>query len=157
MSPRPERYHWINTIVGILDQAYHLNDTEQVRVIEIVNGLLEGLNVPDRSDPVVIPAPLAHEVATGTYAAQLAAPRENGLIYTARTVEGNDIVVSIEAWCEALIDLLVTAYPDLSPVERFASAKILSDLLNAIGLPDRAASFFPDDVVRAAREIDSVA
>jgi hypothetical protein len=51
----PERYHWINVMVGVLDGAFHLTDNEQFRVIEIVSKLLERLHIPERSVPATRP------------------------------------------------------------------------------------------------------
>lgn len=155
MNVRVERYHWLNTIVGILDQAYHLTDEEQVHVLDIVNRLLDRLDIPDRSEPVVIPTPLAMEMSSGYYSTQLAGPRESGLVRPVRQTAHADMVVSVEAWCESLLSMLTTAYADLDSYERIGTAKILADLLDAIGVPDRAAAFFPDDLLRVAREVDA--
>jgi hypothetical protein len=53
------------------------------------------------------------------------------------------------------LSLITTAYPDLAPAERLVAAKVLRDLLDAIGAPDRASSFLPDDVVRISRDVDA--
>jgi hypothetical protein len=45
--------------------------------------------------------------------------------------------------------MLVTAYPDFQTEEKILAAKIFTELLVALGLPSRAAAYFPDDVVRA--------
>lgn len=45
--------------------------------------------------------------------------------------------------------MLTSAYPDLSGVERLLLKQKLTELLVAIGCPQRAASFYPADVVRA--------
>jgi hypothetical protein len=150
-----ERYHWLNTIVGILDQAFHLTEEEQVHVLDIVNRLLDSLAIPERGQPQLLPPQLLLEMSAGLYSSQLAAPREVPITRTVRLAAPGDIVVSIEAWVEALLSMLTTAYPDLSPTERIVTAKVLADLLDAIGVPDRAAVFFPDDVVRAALEVDA--
>jgi hypothetical protein len=155
MPARAERYHWLNTIVGILDQAFHLSDEEQIHVLDIVNRLLAKLDIPDRSDPLVIPAPLALEISSGIYSTLLSGPRESGFAHPPRLTNHADIVVSVQAWSESLLSMLITAYPSISPVDRMVTAKIFSDLLDAIGVPDRAATFFPDDVVRVAREVDA--
>lgn len=154
MSPRAQRYHWINTIVGILDQAYHLDDVERVHVIDIVGRLLEQLNIPDREEPFAIPAPLALEISDGVYSSLLNADRDAS-IYEPRLATYDDIIVSVEAWTAALLSLITTAYPDLSPEESIVTASILSKMLDAIGIPARAAAFFPDFAVRQSREIDA--
>ena len=48
--------------------------------------------------------------------------------------------------------MLYVAYPDLDPAERLVSAKVLDDLLMALGVPYRAASSVPDAVIRSYRE-----
>jgi len=154
MRQQVERHHWLNTIVGILDQAFSLTDEEQFYVIDIVNRMLESLYIPERGIPALIPTQVLLEISSGLYSAQLAGPRASGVARPIRHASNRDMVVSVEAWVQALLSMLITASPDLSPVERMVSAKILSDLLDAIGVPDRAATFFPDDVVRIANEVD---
>jgi hypothetical protein len=150
-----ERHHWINTIVGTLDQAFHLTDEEQFYAIDIINRLLASLDIPDRSLPEVLPTPIVLEMASAIYSTQLAGPRISGIIRPIRHSTTTDIVVSIEAWVEALLAMITTAYPDMTPNERFVSAKVLTDLLDAIGVPDRAALFYPDDVVRVSSVVDA--
>jgi len=155
MRIRVERYHWLNTIVGILDQAFHLTDEEQIQVIAHVNHLLTELNIPDRSEPSVIPPPLALEMSASFYTTQLSGPRESGLIRPIRRTTHQDMVVSVQAWDEMFLTMLTTAYPDMTPIERIYTSKQISTLLDAIGVPDRAAAFFPEDVVRVARNVDA--
>ena len=148
-------YHWLNTIVGILDQAFHLTEEEQFHVLDMVLRLLITLDIPDRSDPLVIPAPLALEISAAVYTTLLDSQRRAGVQHPARLSTRHDIVVSIEAWCESLTSLLTVAYPDISPEERLITHGIFAAILDALGVPDRAATFFPDEVVRAARTIDA--
>lgn len=151
----PERHHWINTIVGLLDQAFNLTDDEQVFAIGFVNRLLELLHIPDRADPAALPVPVVLEVSAQVYTTQLSSARENDLVRPVRAVRQGDVFVSVETWVEALLALMTSAYPDLDPSERLVAAKVLRDLLDAIGVPDRAASFIPDDVVRISRDVDA--
>lgn len=151
----PERHHWINTIVGLLDQAFNLTDDEQVFVIDYVDGMLTMLRIPDRADPAALPVPVVLEVSAQVYSAQLAAARESGFVRPVRLVRPGDVVVSVETWVETLLGLLVSAYPELTPPERVVTAKLLQDLLDSLGVPDRAASFLPDDVVRISRDVDA--
>lgn len=146
---RAERHHWLNTIVGVLDSAFWLNDEEQYFTIDIVARLLDSLGVPDRSDPDRLPPAVALEVSSGYYTVQLNSPRDSGLARPPRAVTQTDMVVSVNAWNQALMSMLTTAYPDLEPVERVVSSKVFTDLLVAIGVPERAAAYFPDDVIRA--------
>jgi hypothetical protein len=151
----PERHDWVNTLVGILDQAFHLTDDEQYFASEYVGKVLDVLCIPDRGDPVALPVPVVLELSAQVYSDQLAASRDNGFARPVRATKNSDIVVSVEAWSEALMKMLAAAYEDLRPEERMMGAKLFSDLLVAVGAPDRAAAFLPDDVVRAARDIDA--
>jgi hypothetical protein len=151
----PERHHWINTIVGLLDQAFNLTDDEQVFAVSFVDRLLDVLNVPDRCDPAELPIPVVLEVSAQVYTNQLASARESGVVRPIRALRQGDVFVSVETWVEALLSLITTAYPDLAPAERLVAAKVLRDLLDAIGAPDRASSFLPDDVVRISRDVDA--
>lgn len=151
----PERHHWINTIVGLLDQAFNLTDDEQVFAIGFVDKLLDTLQVPDRGDPSALPIPVVLEVSAQVYTTQLSSARELDVVRPIRPVQSGDVQVSTETWVEALLSLIMSAYPDLSPTERLLTAKSFRDLLDAIGVPDRAASFLPDDVVRISRDVDA--
>lgn len=151
----PERHHWINTIVGLLDQAFNLTDDEQVFAIGFVDKLLDMVHIPDRGDPASLPIPVVLEVSAQVYTNQLASARELGVVRPVRSVRAGDVQVSTETWVEALLSLLVNAYPELAPAERLVVAKSIRDLLDAIGVPDRAASFLPDDVVRISRDVDA--
>ena len=147
-----QRHHWLNTIVGILDSAFHLSDVEQFETIALVRQLLTGLRIPERSVPSSLPAPIALEVESGFYTIQLAHTRDSGVVRPVRAVtSASEIVVSAEAWRDALVGLVVTAYPDLEPMERLLLTKVFGDLLAALGVPQRAAAFFPEAVVRAYR------
>lgn len=151
----PERHHWINTIVGLLDQAFNLTDDEQVFVIGYVDRMLEMLHIPDRADPATLPVPVVLEVSAQVYSSQLAAARESDFVRPVRLVRSGDVVVSTETWVEALLSLVVSAYPEMDPSERVIAAKCFRDLLDSLGVPDRAAAFLPDDVVRISRDVDA--
>jgi hypothetical protein len=150
----PERHHWIATIVGILDQAFHLTDDEQVFALGFVDRFLESLRIPDRADPSALPVSLVLEMSAGIYSEQLSSSASSSP-RRVRHVGPGDVVVSLETWREAMLSLIVSAYPELSPPERLMAAKMLADLLDAIGVPDRAAAFVPDDVVRVSRDVDA--
>lgn len=149
-----DRHHWLNALVGTLDSAFRLSDEEQFFVLDIVSNLLDALEIPYRADPEKLPSAVAHEISSGMFAQQLASPRSSGLIRPVRAVSTSDIVVSVEAWRTALLGMLLTAYPDLTPAERMMGAQVLDDLLVAVGVPDRLATFFPGEVVAAYRECD---
>jgi hypothetical protein len=55
---------------------------------------------------------------------------------------------------EALLGMLLSAYPDITGVERLLAMKILTDLLAGIGVPNRAAAAFPDDLIRLYQQLD---
>lgn len=151
----PERHDWVNTFVGILDQAFHLTDDEQYFSSDYLTKVLAVLRIPDRGDPVTLPISVLLELTAQVYSTQLASSRTNQYLRPVRAAATNDIVVSIEAWTEAFIAMLHTAYDDLLPEERMMAARLFTDLFVAIGAPDRAASFLPDDVVRVARDVDA--
>jgi hypothetical protein len=144
-----ERHHWLNTLVGMIDGAFHLTDEEQYFTIDIVRRLLDALGIPGRSVPRQIPAAVALEVAAGHYTEQIRSGRDAQLTRLVREATERDLVVSIEAWSQALVSLLLSAYPDLHPMERVVITKVFADLLAALGLPDRVATHFPDSVIRA--------
>ena len=146
-----ERHHWLNTIVGVLDTAFHLTEHEQLETIKIVRGLLEGIRIPERSVAASLPAPVALEVESGFYTIQLAHVRDSGLLRPVRSIQAHDVTVSAEAWRDALVGMLLTGYPDMAPMERLLATKVFGDLLLALGVPERAAAFFPEAVVRAYR------
>lgn len=152
MTTRVERYHWINTIVGLLDAAFYLSEEEQFLVLDIVNRLLVSLRVPERGAVTELPPALALEVKAGFYTSTLSGPRESGVERPVRPVGNNDVVVSVESWRQAFLDMLVMAYPDIDPFERIATTKVLTDVLVALGVPERKAAFYPDAVVRAYQE-----
>ena len=151
----PQRHDWLNAIVGTLDVAFHLTEDEQFLVSSIVSQLLDGLNIPDRGRPTALPAALASEVSAGVYSQQLAAPRDHAVTRAVRAAQGHDIVVSLETWREALLGMLLAAYPEITGVERLIAMKVLSDLLAGIGVPNRAAAAFPDDLIRLYQQLDA--
>lgn len=146
MTGQVERYHWLNTIVGVLDVAFHLGDTEQFHVIDIVNTLLSRLHIPERGAPVVLPAPLSAEISAGVYGRLLSlSPADR--VRPVRPVEAGDCQVSVESWRMALLSMLLDAHPDLTPLEQVAAAKVFTDLLLAIGVPSRVAFHLPEEVI----------
>lgn len=119
----------------------------------IVTKLLAVLRVPDRGQPAVLPVPVAQEAYSGYYSLALVAPRESGVTRPVRPVTASDVVVSLEAWREAIVGMFTTAYPDLTGDERLMLTKVFDDLLRALGVPDRAAAFVPDTVAETLREL----
>ena len=140
---------WLNTIVGILDSAFGLTDDEQFAVTSIVKKLLTALDIPDREIPASLPMPIVQEMYNGYYSQVL----DSSIRRPARAVTSADCVTSLEAWVNALENMILTAYPNLDAEEVLLLAKVLHDLLAAIGVPNRAAWFFPSSVVAAHREI----
>lgn len=148
-----ERHHWLNTYLGILDAAFNLTDGEQAHLIVILRDLLRALSIPERGTPAEVPATLAVEVSSGFHTIALAGPRESQVQRPVRAVVPGDVVVSVEAWRDALLGMLQVAYPDLDPAERLLASKVFADCLTGIGLPHRASTFLPDDVVRVYRSL----
>lgn len=152
-EPQVTREAWLNTLVGILDSSFYLTYEEQFACAKIVRSLLTKLRIPERGQPKYLPMPVVQEVYAHFYSTALESSL-SGLPRPARRAHEDDCVTSLEAWRSALENMVVQAYPDLSAHERMLLAKVLNDLLAAIGIPDRAASHFPDAVLRAHREID---
>ena len=150
-----QRHHWLNTYVGMLDAAFALTDEEQVYVAMVVADLLDALNIPGRGEPDELPPGVALEVSAGYYTVQISGRSDSHLSRSPRSTGADDIVVSVEAWTQAFVNMLMIAYPALEPIDRIAAAKGFSDLLVSLGVPARAANWFPDDVVRAYRDVDS--
>lgn len=152
-TPAVTREHWLNTLVGILDSSFYLTYEEQFACTRILSTLLEKLNIPERGNPKYLPMPVVQEAYAHFYSTALESSL-SGLPRPARPAGDDDCVTSLEAWRSALESMFTQAYPDLDGRERMLLAKVLHDLLAAIGIPDRAASHFPDSVIRAHREID---
>lgn len=147
------RAHWLNTIVGLLDSSFYLTPEEQFAATRIVTKLLATLNIPDRSTPAVLPMPVVQEVYANYYSTALETTQA-GVRRVVRPVDEDDCVTSLEAWRSALESMFISAYPDLTAPERIILAKVIGDLLAAIGVPNRVAAYFPDMVLKAHREID---
>lgn len=152
MQRKIERHHWLNTVVGLLDAAFFLSDEEQYLITDIVNRLLVSLRIPERSAATELPPAVALEFKSGFYSALIAGPRTSGRTRPVSFVSQDDIIVSVESWRQAFLDMLLISYPDLEPIERLVTAKALTEILVAIGVPNRAAAFYPDAVVRAYQE-----
>jgi hypothetical protein len=133
----------------MLDTAFQLTDEELFFTSQIVKRLLEALMIPERGQPAQIPAVVAVEAEAGILNEQINGARSAGVPRLARSVSQTDAVVNLEAWRQALLSLLTSAYPDLEPLEVAVATQILDELLVALGLPGRAALYFPDEVVRA--------
>ena len=146
---QPKRHDWLNTYVGLLDAAFLLSEEEQFQVISIFKKLLTALRVPQRGVPAELPPALAMELSTGFYTIARVKPSDAGRKRHPRAVSQGDMVASIEAWRDVLLRMLLTAYPDMDAAERLTAAKVFEDVLAALGVPNRAAMFLPDDVVRA--------
>lgn len=153
VMPDVERHHWLNTFLGILDAAFNLTEAEQAQLIEILRNLLCAVQIPERGAPSEIPATLALEVTSSYHTIAMAGPRDSQLQRPVRAAGPGDVVVSIEAWRDALTGLLDVAYPSLLPAERLLANKVFADCLAGIGVPSRAAAFLPEDVVRAYRSL----
>ena len=146
---QPKRHDWLNTYVGILDAAFLLTEEEQFQVIGIFKKLFTALRVPQRGVPLELPPALAMELTSGFYTISRMKPADNGRRRRPRAVTPSDLVASVEAWRDVLLGMLLIAYPEMDAAERLTAAKVFENVLTAIGVPQRAAMFLPDDVVRA--------
>lgn len=136
--------------MGILDSAFALSEEELYFTTVIVKKLLEGLRIPERSgEGAVVPTAVAQEAHAGVFSTLVNSPRDAGFFKEARGVASGDTVVTLEAWRQALLGLITTGFPDLEPVEVVWATSTIDDLLLGLGVPNRAAAFFPDEVVRA--------
>lgn len=149
---RIERYHWLNTVVGVVDDVWHLTPEEQFHTIRVVRALLDQLNVPERGAPSVVPASLALEVDGGFYNLRLNAEFDSGAPRPVRAVAAGDFTLPVEVWVNSLSSLFTSAYPDLDPLERVLLNRTFMELLQSLGAERRSPSHVPEDVARAARE-----
>lgn len=147
------RDHWLNTVVGLLDSSFYLSMEEQYAAAHIVSALLSKLAIPERGEPAVLPMPVVQEVYANYYSTALETSL-SGVSRVVRPTSDSDCVTSLEAWRSGLESMFISAYPNLTAAERMLLAKVINDLLAAIGVPNRAASHFPDMVLRAHREIE---
>jgi hypothetical protein len=148
-SADPKLENWLSTFVGMLDSAFSLTDDEVFEVRRITARLLSALNVENRGQAHAVPLVLRQEMLSGHYSDSM----DRLTPPAVRPVGANDCVASVAAWTTALEYMLASAYPDFSGDEMLLMRKVLTDLLTAIGVPDRAASFFPEAVMAAHREI----
>ena len=132
----------------------NLTEEEQACVFEIVERLFASLQIPERGNAVDLPMPVVLEASDDFYSKQMSGPRTSGIVRPARPASSGDIVVSVDAWQEALTEMLIVAYPVLAPVERLTAAKVITDLLIAVGVPTRAAAFYPPSVVTSSTSLD---
>lgn len=146
-----KRHHWLNTIVGIIDSAFHLSPMEQMGTLDIVNKILKATRIPERSLALTLPAPLSFEISSGIFSTQLATARNLNQNYNSEPVSNGDMVISAEAWRDALAGLLFTSYADLTSDEKLYINVAFTNLLESLGIPERRAYFFPQTVITAYR------
>jgi hypothetical protein len=146
---QPRRHDWLNTYLGLLDSAFHLTEEEQFQVLVILRRLLAALRVPQRGAPLELPPALVLELSTRFFTVGRGNASDGGLHRRVRTAGHGDLVASVEAWRDALLHMLITAYPEMDAAERLTAAKVFEDVLTALGVPNRVAAFLPDDVIRA--------
>ena len=145
-----ERHTWLNTLVGILDAAFSLSEEELYFTTVIVKQLLEGLRIPERGGAgSIVPTAVAQEAHAGVFSTLVNTSRDAGLFKEPRGVEAGDTIVTLEAWRQALLGLITTGFPDLEPVEVVWATSTIDELLLGLGVPNRAAAYFPAEVVRA--------
>lgn len=144
----PRKHHWLNTIVGQIDAAFLLTQEELFATSKVVGELLDNIRIEDRGMPAVLPTPLVAELSTSYWAVQLhSTDRLGSHARNPRRVDDSDITVSLDVWRNSLSGLVLTAFPDMSPIERIIVAKTFDALLESLGVPNRAPRFIPDNAV----------
>lgn len=136
----------------MLDITFSLSEEEQYLVSDVLNRLLISLRIPERGDPSALSPELALESRSSFYTNLMAGPRESGRVREVHSVSENDVYVSVETWREVFINIFLTSYPDIDPYERIVLFKCFTELLVALGVPDRAPAFYPESVLEAYRE-----
>lgn len=151
----PQRHHWLNSTVGILDEAFTLTQEEQYAVATIVRKLLDTLRIPDRGLTGDLPLAVVQEMHNNYYADMLDAANSNTSVRRPRPAMSTDAVMELEPWRAALEEMYLVSYPDLIAEERLILRKTFTDLLAALGVPNRAAEHFPTLVITAYRQLDN--
>jgi hypothetical protein len=147
-TAKPQLHHWLNTLAGQIDAAFSLTQEELYAVTKILSGMLENLDLEGRDDPAVIPTPLLAEMNSRYWAIQLhSVDRLSSHASAPRSRRDEDTVVSLDAWRNALVDQLLTAYPCISPIERVITYKTMDSLLDAIGVQFRSPKYIPESMI----------
>lgn len=132
--------------MGIIDSAFELTDQELLVAADALRSLFTALQIPDRGSPREVPMPLLLEITSRFYTTYLRETANGSTPPEPRAVTSGELIAPVEAWRSALANLIFLAYPDLSPEERLATDKILTDLLGALGVSRRRAKFLPVDI-----------
>lgn len=144
----PQLHHWLNTIAGQIDAAYSLTQEELYATTKILNDLLGRLDLGSRPAPQVLPTALIAEMNSRYWAVQLhSSDRVGRRATSARLLSDGDTVISIDAWRNALVSQLTSAYPTLNPIERVIITKTFDSLLDALGVQYRAPKYIPEAAV----------
>ena len=133
----------------MLDNSFSLQEEELYMVTSAVRELLGSLNIPERGEPDVISAPLLLEAEGGAWSQALHGPRDAGVPSYPRAAEKRDQKVTLEAWRQALLSIVTSAYPDLDDSEIMLAASTFDEILLSLGVPERVAYYIPNEVVRA--------
>lgn len=151
---RPTRDKWVVTLAGLCDAVWHLTEEEQVYVTGILGVILDRYSIPGRSDPAELPQSLMMELQGSYWTTQLTSHTDVGLVRPVRPAASGQSY-PLEVWRAALLNQITVAYPDIEqdPMELLGITADLTELLAAIGVPDRAPSYLPEEVVRAARSV----
>jgi hypothetical protein len=144
-----ERHDWINTVLGMLDASLHLTEEEQAPTLSILRQLFDNLDIPGRGQAAVLPVSVALESDAKLFTDVMAAPRISGFSRPIRAVSQFDEVIPLEAWVQGFVAMICASYPDLNPYERLEARKVFTELLMALGIPERAAQYYPDEIIRA--------
>lgn len=146
--------HWTNTFMGMLNLALGLSPEEEVFAGGILYKLLFSLDIFYDNIPDNIPVSVYFEAKYNTYTKQLISSRDNSALKSTHS-KGDEITkVSLDAWAQAMLSMLYSTYPNISPVDRIKLILTVRELLASLGIPDRPTKALPPEVIAAYRACD---
>lgn len=152
MSIAIQRHDWVNAFLGMLDASVHLTEEEQGPTFSVLRGLCDTLDIPGRGVPQHVPVAVALEAEAHLFTDAMAGPRQSGVVRPVGYARDHHIVLPLETWVQAFMNMLESAYPDLGPMERMSARKVFAELLIALGLPERAVHYYPYEVIQVYLE-----
>lgn len=140
----PERYQWLSSLIGMLDDAFVLTLGEQAALAELMGSCLDQLGIPDRGAPTRIPASVYAEYETRHWSQKVIdRSGDNEPTFAA----GQDVTPSLESWRTYFVEHITAAYPDMGAHEHGFVNLMFHRLLAALGVPDRKPEKIPARVL----------